>query len=228
MRYNTAEEKIRDKHSHHPSVDDQVFLLQWFVAQGLHASEDEWTRKRPIERAIVDKVDTKVQTLLNNLEELDLLEKKDLQGGRSFIRSERTDEMFFTPEDDDFRQLLAEEVSRLLEDIQDRDREDPDDEVPLTAVADGGDNTGKDDFTLREVAAEALEVEPAEVETELTTPADPVDRMENYDTVVVQIENRNEVQRGRNYDRLGWRNRANRWALSSHAKQFVDANSSEV
>jgi len=222
MGYETAEEKIRKEHSHHPSVDDQVVLLKWLVTQGLHENEDEWTRKRPIERSIGDKVDTQIQTLLDNLEDLNLVEKKDLQGGRSFIRSERTDRLFFAP-GDEFRQLLAEEVSRLLDDIQDQDGDDSDDETPrLTAFADGGGNEDDGETTLRDVAAEALDVDPPDVEEAVTTPADPVDRMKNYDTAVAQIEQSDDVERGRDYDRLGWRNRANRWALSSHAKQFED------
>jgi len=220
MEYETAEEKIRDKHSHHPSVDDQVFLKRWLVEVRLFASEDEWIRASQVEEQVGDELDYQIQGLLDNLEELNLLAKKDLQGSRNFIRSERKDELYFTPQNEDFRETLTEEITRLIDDIR-SDDESTEDHSTLAAFTDGGDED-EEETTLRDIAAEALNVKPDKVEEELRTPPDPIERMQSYDVVVERVEESNEIEENRNYGRLGWRNRANRWALSSAAEKYSD------
>jgi hypothetical protein len=87
-------------------------------------------------------------------------------------------------------------------------------------AADGGDDTANP-ITVRTVAAEALDVDPEDVDEEILGTEDIVDRMEKYDDVVTAIKEHEAVERGRDYDEVGWRNRAHRWGLSRVAEQVA-------
>jgi hypothetical protein len=208
MKNETLEEWIRAENGDLPSVDDQVWLAQWAKRRELFVDHDEVLRTKQIKETAQESVDYNPETLLHNLEEIGVFEKVEPQGNRSFIRSERTGEAFFTPDDDEFPPLLAEEISKLLEDIQN--------EQVAVPITDGG--TEEDPETLRSIAAEALEVKPEMVEEEITQYSDPVKRMDRYETVVEAIIESDEVQRSGNYDLIGWRNAANRWGLSKRAE----------
>lgn len=43
-------------------------------------------------------------------------------------------------------------------------------------------------------------------------------RMNKFDAAMESIKAIDDVERGRNYDRMGWRNQANKWALTRIAK----------
>lgn len=70
---------------------------------------------------------------------------------------------------------------------------------------------------MREVAAEAVGIEPTDLEEFLREPTDPIEQMNRYDKAVQAVKEAEEVSVTKEYDRMGWRNTANRWTLSTYA-----------
>ncbi|WP_336001461.1 hypothetical protein [Halorientalis halophila] len=196
-------------------MDDQVWLANWTKMEELYVSEDSILRTTQIEEQVDEELEYNPITVIENLEDIGLLEKVEPTGARSFIKSERTQELFYTPENPDFLSLLAEEVDRLFEDLDQEQKS-------MVTVPDGGDEDGHGSkTTLRAVVAEALEVDEGNVEEAILGEPDPVERLDRYETAVTAIIESDEVERGREYDVMGWRNSANRWGLSSRAEVIV-------
>jgi len=205
------EDRIRSENGNQPSCEDQVYTAYWFLENEITAPEETVVRTNTVYDQIGHRLDHGVRTVLDNLEDINILERRAPPGGGSYIRHHRTGRNFFDPRAREWVPLLDEEVSRFIDDMNAQD-------TSAQAIADGGEDETEDEspITLRSVAAEALDVEQHEVEEELTEPED-VERMNNYDLVVGAIERNEEVSRNGNYDAMGWRNMAIRWTLSAAA-----------
>lgn len=127
-------------------------------------------------------------------------------------------------------------MSRLIYDVHLRERINERGSYPgdlhvpsIAPVADGGrpPATTSDDenCALREFVATELGVSPDSVEEALVAPEDAVSQMEQFEPIVEAIKDSEELERGLEYDQVGWRNRANRWALSKKA-QRIEVNES--
>jgi hypothetical protein len=212
--YDDLEDWIRTENGNHDSLDDQVSVARWFWDRNLTVVDDRVVRTSQVEEDVEHRLDHQVRTSLDNLEKIGVLVQFDPPGSGSYIRHHRTETNFYDPSARKFVPLLEEELSRFLDDLASRPDQTP-------QVADGG--SEEDDelsSTLRGVAANALGVARQGVESELTDPEDPIERMNRFDTVVKAIKNSEEVSRRRNYDEMGWRNSALRWCLSERAARM--------
>lgn len=193
-----------------PTIDDQLYLAIYLYEKSVtEPNNTEW-RKSEFPEAVRKTLDHDLSTVLENLSETDVVNLIEPRGSGTFIRSNRTGDLFYRPTDK-FEELLGEEIRRFVADLSEETE-------GASAVADGG--TARP--TLRSVAADALDVDPFEVESEVQDFNDPVDRMENYDTAVQAIESEPDVQQRRDYQPLGWRNAALKYQLSSIGVALVE------
>ncbi|RJT07164.1 hypothetical protein [Halococcus sp. IIIV-5B] len=205
----TLEEWIHREHRHQPSCEDQIFAGYWFFEQGVTDVAEEYARTSAVEDSIGHQLDHTVRDVLDNLEEIGVLRQRSPPGNGIYIRNHRTEENFFDPTNQDFIDLLTEEISRFIRDMQTQEQEEP---LP---TPDGDESDDEESSgTLRTIAADALDIEPSIVEEALTNPDDPVDRMNRYDTVLDAVKRSDTVSRNGDYDGMGWRNMALRWTLS--------------
>lgn len=207
--HDTPEEKIRDLNGHQPSVDDQVRAVPWFDRHKYTVPDGREARTSTVEEGIEDRVDHEVRDILDNLEDIDVLERTDPPGTDKYIRHHRTERNFFPSFDrDDFlamEELLTEERSRLLADIREQSGDKSEEEVPLP---DGGENP------IGNVIVEAIEAEILDIEQWLLAPEDLIDRITRFDKAVTVVENSEQAEKGRDYEAMGWRNVSLKWALS--------------
>lgn len=222
--YDDLEEWIRTESDGDDSVDDQVITAAWFWNRDITALKDRVARTNQVDDHIGHRLEYQTRTILDNLEEIGVLLQIDPPGSGQYIRNHRTGENFYDPRSREFVPVLEEDLSRLIEDL----RTSQEQEAPIANGGNDEDTEHDEDeesTTLRDVAAETLEVSEGEVEDELTDPDDPIERMNRYDSVVKAIKNSEHVSRTRNYDEMGWRNSALRWTLSELG-EAVEANES--
>jgi len=205
------EDWIRAENEADDSVADQVTVAKWFWKRDITTLQDRVARTSQVSDGTEHRLDHKVRTCLDNLEEIGVLIQFDPPGSGQYIRHHRTGENFYDPSSRDFVPLLEEDLSRFLDDLASRT------EPPLQR-ADGGDSEAEVSLeTLRCIAGEALDIDEGDVESALISPDDPIERMTRYDSVVKAIKDSDVVSRNRDYDEMGWRNSALRWALSERA-----------
>ncbi|ELY41175.1 hypothetical protein [Natronorubrum sulfidifaciens] len=207
--FDSVNELIKEQHGHMPSLEDQKTLYHRMSADDVVSTSDTRLRTTQVEDEYDHYLEHQTTGVLGNLEDLNVVEKFEPSGGRSFIWNERTDEMFFTPEADGFAESFKEEQSRLIDDLEPRPTDDS--AETIEAAADDG------RLTRREVVADELSVPESRVKQTLTGPRDLVDQMDLFDGAVQAIESHDDVKKGSNYGAMGWRNRANRWAVSEYA-----------
>lgn len=218
---NDIESWIRTENGTDDSVGDQVEVAGWFWDHSFTLVNDRFARTSQVTEGVEHRLDHQVRTCLDNLEGIGVLLQFEPPGSGRYIRHHRTGQNFYDPTTREYVPLLEEDLSRLLDDLA----SDP---VTEPQVADGsGENAGETGSheTLRSIAAEALDVGKADIEDELTGPADPIEQMNRYDKVVKAIKESQEELRSRNYDEMGWRNSALRWTLSERAAH-MEANHS--
>lgn len=201
------------------SVADQMTVARWFWKRGITTLQDQVARTSQVSEGTEHRLDHQVRTCLDNLEEIGILVQFDPPGSGRYIRHHRSGENFYDPSTREFVPLLEEDLSRFLDDLASRT------EPPLQRTDGGDDEAEMPPETLRSVAREALDIEEEGVEDALTSPDDPIERMNRYDSVVKAIKDSEEVSRNRDYDQMGWRNSALRWALSERAAH-IEANQS--
>lgn len=236
MSYETIDEWIREENGHQDSQADQVITAYWFYRNDISVVDDRNRRTSAAEEVLGERLDHEVDTVLNNLADIGVLEKFE-PPTETFIRNERTNEAFFSPADEDFPPSLYEEISRLVFDLHLREGQADGGEFPgplqpptTDPVGDGGQLPSNNDGgpSLRRFIAEELEVPSSEVEQALVEDDDHVECMEQFDRLVEAIRESDDVERGVDYDQVGWRNRANRWSLSETAKHIEDNESLPV
>ena len=213
----TIEEWIRSENSHQPSCEDQILTAYWFFNQDIADSREENARTSAVEEKIGHRLGYQVRGILDNLEELGVLEQVPRPGSGRYIRNHRTEQNFYDPASREFVPLLDKEISRFIEDMQNQEQEQP---LP---TPDGGDSEEEEPpETLRTVAASALDVNLPMVKDKLTGPADPVERMNRYDTALSAVKRNDDVSRNGDYDEMGWRNMAIRWTLTERAVRIEE------
>lgn len=212
---------IRTENEADDSVADQVTVAKWFWKRDITTLQDRVARTSQVSEGTEHCLDHQVRTCLDNLEEIGVLVQFDPPGSGQYIRHHRSGENFYDPSSREFVPLLEEDLSRFLDDLGSRG------EPPLQR-ADGGDDVAEvPPQTLRKVAGDALDVDEEDVESALTSPDDPIERMNRYDSVVKAIKDSDEISRNRDYDEMGWRNSALRWSLSERANH-IEANKSLI
>ena len=215
-------------------VDDQVTMAYWFYNNDVTEPNEREKRTAEITDALVDQIEHEPETVIGNLVSIDVLERVPTPGSGTYIRNHRTEKNFYTPDEDGYLARLKEEIARLLLDIREEERTRNDEE---------SDEDSRTTATLRTVAADAIDVTPdnlvygltgtiefisevpeldAEEEIELDN---PVERMNKFDSAAKAIVDHSEVERGREYEPMGWRNVANRYTLTRRAVAIEDNHS---
>lgn len=232
MEYTTVEDWIEGENGHQASVEDQQIVAVWFYENDITIPEDEDRRTSEVRDEVGDRLEHDVETALDNLSDIGVLDKEE-PASRQFIRNERTNEAFFSPNAEDFSPSLYEELSRLIYDIHLREGQNERGPYPggthvpsIAPVANGGrplETSSEGTHSgLRQFVASELDVPPAEVEDALVEPEDIVEQMVQFDDLIEAIKESDDVERGLGYDQVGWRNRANRWSLSTIAKGVME------
>lgn len=213
-------------------VEDQVTMAYWFYNNDITAPKDREKRTAEIIEALADQLDHEPETVIGNLVGIDVLERVPTPGSGTYIRNHRTEDNFYTPDEDGYLKQLKEEITRFLLDIRDQEQ------TQKPTAADGG--SAENVPSIRVVAADAIDVSPDKVVyaltgtlefiTEIPEPEDdeeielddPVKRMNNFDSAVKAIIAHDEIDCGRNYEPMGWRNVANRYTLTQRAAAIED------
>ena len=205
------EDWIRSENERDHSVADQVAVAKWFWKRDITTLQDRVARTSQVSDGTEHRLDHQVRTCLDNLEEIEVLVQFDPPGSGRYIRHHRSGENFYDPSTREFVPLLEEDLSRFLDDLSSRT------EPSLQRTDGGNDEAEVPSETLRSVARDALDVDEEDVESALTSPDDPIECMNRYDSVVKAVKDSDDVSRNRDYDEMGWRNSALRWTLSERA-----------
>lgn len=230
MVYETIDEWIREENGHQASRADQLITAYWFYRNDITAVKDRHRRTSAVEEDLGERLDHEVATVLQNLADIGVLDKVE-PSTDTFILKERTNEGFFSPDDEEFPPALYEEISRLVYDLHLREGRAGDGGFPgplqpptTDPVGDGGQIPSDDEEgpSLRQFVAEWLDIPPVDVEEALIEDDDPVTSMELFDGLVEAIKASDVVERGVDYDQMGWRNRANQWSLSETATHIEE------
>lgn len=208
-------------------VEDQVTMAYWFYDNDVTEPNDREKRTAEVIDALDDQMEHEPETVIGNLVGIDVLDRVPTRGSGTYIRNHRTEDNFYTPNEDGYLAQLKEEITRLLLDIREEERTSNHDNK--------NDEDNSKTTSLRAIAADAIDVTPdnlvyaltgtiefisevpeleADEEIELD---DPVERMNNFDSAAKAIIESNEVEPGRNYESMGWRNVANRYTLTRRA-----------
>jgi hypothetical protein len=208
--HTTLEEWIRGENGEMPSCADQITTAYWFLDHNYTVNDDNGeVRTNSVREKIDHRLDHEVRGVLGNLEEIGVLVEVPPPGSGGCIRHHRTDEVFFSPSEEEYVPYLDEEVNRFLDDMHAQE------ETLTLPTTDGGvDEPTKPTKTLRSVAAEALDEDTLSVEDALTEPGDSFERMLRFDDVIKAVKRSDAVSRNGNYDEMGWRNFALKWTLS--------------
>lgn len=227
MKYDSLEDWIRTENKRDGSVDDQVVVGRWLYEHGYTSTDDNQIRQQQLKEPLENRIEHTLTTILANLRTIGVVDVSKPSGVQSFIQHERTDTIIFgvSENENKIRDLLNEEVARLLEDVGRQSQPTP--AVPTT---DGGEiESDEENPSLQDVIAESLGVPSERIEAELTAADestedfdDTLDRMQQFDTAVDAVKTSDVVTRKGEYDQMGWRNRANRWTLSERATVIED------
>jgi len=154
-------------------------------------------------RQILENVVSATRTHINNLSEIGLLKEHEPRGGRSYIFHERTEERLY---DEDLKEIVDEEIERLLEHIM-------------------------DDAEVRRFVAALLDIETKHLDTDEVVKAirdrffdieDALERMELFDEVAQEIEAQDVDTEEYEYAPIGWRRSSNRYTLSRQAVNLYE------
>jgi len=199
------EEYIRNEHDHHPSVDDQVRVPPVLWDESVTPAGQEQKRKQIAELLEENGVelDHSLKTVLDNLEELDIVESfHPHDGARWFPISERLDDIIFG----EYEEMVETEQGRFIRHMQ---ADDPGGDTDSPAVADGG-------VTVRSVLADHFDVMPENVEDHLRRGT--VNEQRRKLKVAIDIVDWHDaVENGDDYDRIVWRHMALRYQLTPWA-----------
>jgi hypothetical protein len=231
MPYETIEQWIKEENGHQASTVDQILTAYWLYRNEITVPHGKKKRTSEVDNALDQRLDHETDTVLENLLKINVVEKFE-PPSRVFIQNERTNDAFFSPNDEAFPPSLFGEISRLVYNIHLQEGRGEDGSFPgqlhppeISPVADGGDPSAEETpqrRSLRAFIAEELDVPPSDVERALVGFDDIIECMEQFDELVESIKESDEVSREVEFDQVGWRNRANRWALSETAKNIEE------
>jgi|GEM_PF-2209760 len=170
-------EHIHDRKSGKDSVDDQIQVAKFLWEEEYHPTSDGIKKSELSEKIEESDIELgfALGTSLKHLRDIDVV-RRWIRGPQILIIHE--DRGVINGED--LEAIVNNEIESLVAAMQDDDP--PEEGGESTAVADGG-----DELTIRDVAADELEVDPTDVENHLRT-GDVPDRMEKLSDVVEAVE----------------------------------------
>ncbi|WP_276281330.1 hypothetical protein [Halorussus caseinilyticus] len=203
MTLQDLESQIRNDREGIPSLDSLVALALAMYRDAMVPSEDNSLKKKHLDRVYGDVVDVTIDTCLDHLVNINIVDEW-VNGGDWLIINERRDEIV---NDEDLEVLLRDETERLVDDLE-----------PL-ALADGG----GDEITRREVVAEALGVGLDEIEEQLVDDEELWDWRENLETAIEAIEDEETVEKGGDYAPIRVIRNPYRYELTEWAVELAEA-----
>jgi len=206
-------EEIRDNTHNADSTDDVIKLSRCMFREKLLPDNDRSRTRSDLEDLFDNYLDYNVSTCLQHLHSHDLIHRW-VEGPETLIIHERRDEIV---NGEDLESLVAEEIERVIADIQAADTSENDEDT--VAVADGGtpDSTHAKRFAL----AEALEVDQTDVEDELRS-GEVINQIDKLGTVVTAIESDSTVEKGRDYDNIRFIRSPYQYELSEQAMKLIN------
>lgn len=210
---------IRERKEHARSVDDQIAIALAFHHAGIGPDHQGIKHTEVLERFDVD-IEHRSQTVLEDLVEIDILEKRTPPGPDILAISERTDEIVSGRLTDEAEENLEALVAHIDDELQSGALDDTaadlvgsgtDDSRPSVASADGAGRT------IRSILADEFGVDPERV-IEYLRSGDPVDRL---NAAVEAVESAEEVSDSEDYGRILFVNQAYRYRLTERAMRLV-------
>lgn len=211
-------EYIRTRNTHTQSLDDQVALAKALYRDGI-GPDHEGMKSTELREELDTDLHHRSRTVLENLVEIDVVDRVKPAGPDVFAISERTDEIV----DGRVKQEAQRNLEALVEHVDDElqavevvdsttERRDltPDGE-PSVALSDGAGTA------IRSILAKEFGVAPEEVIGYLRS-GDPVDRL---DAAVDAIESSEEVAKSQEYGRILFVNPAYRYRLGETAVDLL-------
>ena len=209
MEYATLIEQVRTAHNHQPSVDDQIRVIELVAKHGFADSEsllqseiEDYAAAAGIEFDCVD-----ARPALDNLVDLGVLKRSKPGSDRTYVISERRDEIV----NGEFETTLRTDREALINHIQ---ADDPPEEAEDTAVADGG-------TTVRRVVSEAIEEPRGDVEARLRA-GNPTDQREPLNEAIDAIQEHDEVRKRETYGKVTLRRSGYRYRFTESAKAEIE------
>lgn len=201
---------IRNTHSHHPSLKDQIRVIVLF-------GDHETTRDNPLTQREIDALATTVgvefdhnlHTSLSNLYDAGLIDRFKKPGPEWYVISERRDEIV----NGEAEAVLDVDREQLITHIQETDPSSG--TAPAETAADGG-------TTLRGIVAAGLGVEPKGVEPHLRA-GDWKDQRERVNRAIEAIEDAEEHECRDSYGRIVLRPRAYRYHIAENVFEIVES-----
>lgn len=198
----SLEEKIREEKGSKDSTDDMVKVVKYLWREDYVPGSDGIKKSELTEQIKKSKVelDYSLGTSLQHLRDIELV-RRWIKGPQILVIHD--DRGVINGED--LEQVVIDETESLINAIQnDEDSEGSD----STAVADGR-------GSLRDVVADALEVDLTDVEDELRTGEVP-DRMSNLEDAIDAIE-RSDLDKNGEYHRVFFIHNPYRYSLTAKA-----------
>jgi len=191
---------INETYPANRSAEGQADVVAYLYGQNALPGTDPEIRTRQI----LENVPTATRTHIGNLvNEVELVEKHESQGGRSYIFHERKEERHY---DEDLGPIVDEEIERLLEHVA-------------------------DDAEVRRFVAALLDIDVGDLETEEIVEAirarffaveDEDERMELFDEITQEIEAADVDKEEYEYAPIGWRRSSNRYTLTKQAVNLYE------
>lgn len=202
MRLRDLINDLREQHSHHPSLEDQIMVYvvhHWVGTVPGEAGQD--LGKMEMEQALESldlELNHRLNTAVSNLETAGILGKYEPDGPDWWIIRQRDGE--FVMGEEVFPAAVHEECDRAIEHIR---KMDPTDEGGTPAVADGGQpaKTNDEDETLRQEVSRKLEIESGELEDWLTA-GDPRTRRQKLEDFVGVIRESDSFDLPETFDEI--------------------------
>jgi hypothetical protein len=208
MDYTNLIETVRTEHDHQKSVEDQVRVIRLVGRHGyahskslLQSEIEEYAEAAGIEFDCAD-----AGPALGNLVDLDILQRSQPAGDRTYVISERRDEIV----NGEFEPTLRTDREALIDHIQ---ADDPPEDADAATATDGG-------TTVRHVVADTLDVPPAGVEAHLRA-GGPRDQREPMNTAIDAIVDHDEVNKRDTYDKITLRRSGYHYRFTESVKAQI-------
>lgn len=199
------------------TIDDQIGVVTALYEDGIGPDHDGISRSDLSDR-LKNTLNYRLETILSQLVDTDLLEEFTPPGPNVFAISERRDEIVNGRIMDEAEANIDALVAHIDDELQSVEIDDEAPEVddsrattdPSLAVADGAGRT------VRSILADEFNIPPERVPEYLRS-GDPVDRL---NTAVDAIESSREVVKSEEYGRIVFVNQASRYRLTERAVEL--------
>ena len=211
MSFKDVVDDLRNRHSNHGSLADQILVLT--LHQWVGTLPDEPALKKRELEELLDELGIELECTT------DIVHRNLTQGGYlDSFQDESEPEWWLIRERDGtmvldiFEEAIDEESERAINHVQAMDW--PDDGTQ--AVADGGEPPilNEDNQSLREEVAERLEIAPSNLESYLRSGEEDA-RREKLEAFVEAVEESDAFDKPKAYDKITWYPRGNQYHRSS-------------